>query len=174
VTTIRVARRRKFTSVDRAAVNDSRLSFRARGVLVWLLDKPDDWTTNADKITAAGKEGRDATRAALHELEGCGYLTRRRWRDDSDGKYHSEWTVRERPAGAEPLPISSAGFPPTDNRRGFSRPLTEDEEPKTDLTKLRLKATKDCPSCHGLGYHYHAGAGVDAPCACTFRTKESV
>ncbi|RIK03508.1 MAG: replication protein, partial [Acidobacteria bacterium] len=32
-----------FTILSNAAINDGRLSFRARGVLMWLLSKPADW-----------------------------------------------------------------------------------------------------------------------------------
>lgn len=144
MTAIRVARRRRFTSIDRRALNDAQLSFRARGVLAWLLDKPDDWKTTADTIAAAGAEGRDAIRAALHELERTNYLTRRQWRT-ADGKWASEWTVFEQPNGtepdAEPGRISSDGTGTGNQRRLTSagqphretRPLTEDSGLKTEL-----------------------------------------
>lgn len=78
MTTIRVIRRQRFTTIDRETVNDGRLSFRARGILVWLLDKPDDWRCNADDIAAQTTEGRDAVRSALRELQALDYIVRRR------------------------------------------------------------------------------------------------
>jgi hypothetical protein len=95
VTTIRVAERRRFTQIDRETVNDSRLGFRARGVLTWLLDKTDDWRTNSDAIAHAGKEGRDAVRRALNELEEHGYLVREKVRTD-DGQWVSVATCTNR------------------------------------------------------------------------------
>lgn len=82
MTTIRVHRRKRFTTIDREAANDERLSFRARGILLWLLDKPDDWRCNSDDIAAAGLEGRDAVRAALRELQALDYIVRRREQND--------------------------------------------------------------------------------------------
>lgn len=108
VTTIRVGKRHRYTSIDRSALNDRRLTFRARGVLAYLLDKPDDWKTNADSIAAAGVEGREAVRRALRELEACGYLTRKKWRNPQ-GQWQSEWTVLERPLS--PQRETGAGLP---------------------------------------------------------------
>jgi len=110
VTTIRVEKRHRYTSIDRGTLNDKRLSYRARGILAYLLDKPDDWKTNADAIAAAGREGREAVRRALGELEALGYLERRKWRGKS-GQWLSEWTVLERPNGTEPGRETGAGYP---------------------------------------------------------------
>jgi hypothetical protein len=59
------------------------VSYRAKGILLWLLDKPDDWRTNADAITRAGTEGRDAVRVALCELEDAGYLVREKHQNEN-------------------------------------------------------------------------------------------
>ena len=40
---IRAQRRETFTVVNNTAINDNRLSFRAKGVLVYILSKPDNW-----------------------------------------------------------------------------------------------------------------------------------
>ncbi len=157
MTTIRVAHRHRFTTVDRAALNDAALSFRARGVLVWLLDKPDDWRTTADVIAQAGKEGRDAIRAALTELEQASYLSRKKWRD-STGVWKSEWVVYEQPqtVGTKPGRETSAGYP-----LRITRPQLLNTEQNTEL------ADPDCFDCHGTGVAYYPGAGVDGRCACT-------
>jgi hypothetical protein len=125
MTTIRVDRRDRFTTVDRQLVNDDRLSFRARGILVWLLDKPDGWKAQADSITRRGLEGRDAIRSALRELEAAGYLERIRFRDGS-GRWQSESVIRETPGQRQD------GFPALVSRRRFPRPYNEDCEPKTE------------------------------------------
>lgn len=76
MTTIRVASRSRYTVISNAAINDARLSFRARGVLVWLLAKPDDWTTSAEALASQATEGRDAVRSAMRELANAGYIIR--------------------------------------------------------------------------------------------------
>jgi hypothetical protein len=94
VTTLRIARRRQFVRLDSRAVNDPKLSYRALGVLTWLLEKPDNWTVRSENIAAAKKEGRDAIRTALRELEAAGYLVRNKYRDQA-GVWRSEAVIYE-------------------------------------------------------------------------------
>lgn len=99
MSTIRVTKRERWTTISRETLNDEALSFRARGVLAWLLDKPDDWRCNADTISNHGTEGRDAVRTALSELEEHGYLVRRK-AQDAQGRWSTEIEVYERPTDA--------------------------------------------------------------------------
>jgi hypothetical protein len=85
-------------------VNDQRLSFKARGILIWLLDKPDDWVTSAERIESQGMEGRKAIRSALKELEAFGYLARIKYRDQLH-RWQTEWTVYENPRSEPPTPL---------------------------------------------------------------------
>lgn len=166
MTTIRVGKRKRFTMVDRSTVADVRLSFRARGVLLWLLDKPDDWTTTADAIATHGTEGRDAIRSALRELESCAYLVRRKWRTGT-GTWQSEWTVYERPNGTEPGRETSAGQPMRE-----TRPQELDTETETDLAhdaELKLSADPTCVTCRGQGRSRNPNNGSIIDCFCTYR-----
>lgn len=89
MTTFRVAQRQRYTSIERGTINDKTLSFRARGVLIWLLDKPNDWRCDSEQIANAGKEGRDAIRSALNELAKAGYLQRERVQIEN-----GQWTTQ--------------------------------------------------------------------------------
>ncbi|MFE2149034.1 hypothetical protein ACFXAO_03230 [Streptomyces lavendulae] len=62
-----------YTVLPTATLEDARLSFRARGILAYLLAKPDTWKVAADRIAKAGKEGVEAVRTALRELKDAGY-----------------------------------------------------------------------------------------------------
>jgi hypothetical protein len=131
MTTFRVAERRRFTTVDRETLNDERLSFRARGILVWLLDKPDNWQTSGDAIQRAGTEGRDAVRAALNELEALGYLVRTRSQEKATGRWMTETVIYESPGHTED------GFPGVGNPDvGEPGPLTKTDEQKTEKKSL--------------------------------------
>lgn len=172
MTTIRVERRHRYTSIDRGALNDRRLSYRARGILAYLLDKPDDWKTTADAIAVAGREGREAVRTALNELEAVGYLVRRKWRNEG-GQWASEWTVLERPKGTEPGRETGAGQPPreagpqllkTDTQYGPTEPVSP--------AAVDPNADPDCVQCHGEGHYYFGGSGTDRTCPCTEREHD--
>lgn len=62
--------------VRRASLEDPRLSWEARGVLAYLLVKPDDWEISVTDLYNAGPDGRDKVYRILKELEQLGYLER--------------------------------------------------------------------------------------------------
>ncbi|MEV4741779.1 hypothetical protein [Streptomyces sp. NPDC049555] len=62
-----------FAVLPTATLEDSRLSFRARGILAFLIAKPDDWQARTESIAKEGTEGRDAVRTAVVELKEAGY-----------------------------------------------------------------------------------------------------
>lgn len=62
---------------------DEELSYRALGLLTYLLSRPDGWDVRSQLLSKPeGREGREAVRTALHELGRRGYyrLERRRLR----------------------------------------------------------------------------------------------
>lgn len=75
---IRVSKRERFVVMDKTGLEDSRLSFRAKGLLAYLLTKPDDWTINYRQLVKVGPDRKTATLSALQELESNGYLVRER------------------------------------------------------------------------------------------------
>lgn len=89
-----------FTIVANAVMRDHRLSFRARGIHHFLLSFPSGWRIDSNSIAAAGKEGRDAVRSALRELEDCGYLRRIKERDEQ-GRWVTRTYVSESPLETE-------------------------------------------------------------------------
>lgn len=74
-----------YTVITKSALEDERLSWAARGVLAYLLCKPDNWKTVKDLIGKDRSE-RDAIQSALKELEECGYLSRIQVRGE-----HGRW-----------------------------------------------------------------------------------
>ena len=93
-----------FTILDNAALNDDRLSFRARGVLAYILSKPADWRTTSVALARVAKEGRDAIRAALNELKEAGYVVYEKIRDAATGRIATICTVYE-------VPVEGANSP---------------------------------------------------------------
>lgn len=75
----KAARPRGWTTMPNATLEDGRISFKARGLLAYLVSRPDDWETDSIRLSRslhAQVDGRDAIRAGLTELEKLGYLVR--------------------------------------------------------------------------------------------------
>lgn len=81
--------------IDRAALEDSRLSWKARGILAYLLSKPDDWEVSVKEIWKSGKEGRNVVQACMKELEEVGYAELKTIRDRKGKVVGKQWIIRE-------------------------------------------------------------------------------
>lgn len=81
-----------YTILDNNTIRDQALSYRARGLLMYLLSMPDNWRTSTERLQGFGTEGRDAIRKAIRELEAAGYMRLAKQQDER-GRWHSHWTV---------------------------------------------------------------------------------
>jgi hypothetical protein len=62
-------------------VEDTRLSWAARGLLAYLLSRSDDWKVLVNDLKKRGNLGRDGIYALLRELRSAGYVRFERHRD---------------------------------------------------------------------------------------------
>lgn len=86
-----------YVMIDKYGLNDDRLSWKAKGLLAYLLSKPDDWQVYERDLIKRATDGRDAVRTGLRELEACGYLSRHQVRGEDGSFGHMEYVVYERP-----------------------------------------------------------------------------
>lgn len=97
-TIIRTSKRENpYVMIDKYGLNDERLSWKAKGLLVYLLSKPDDWQVYESDLVKRAADGRDAVRTGLKELMEYGYLSRRQIRGENGSFGHMEYIVYERP-----------------------------------------------------------------------------
>jgi len=78
---LRHRRRANFTILPNEALRDDCLSFRATGLLAYLLSLPDGAAIDSLSLSRRKKEGRDAIRTAFAELENAGYVRRSKERN---------------------------------------------------------------------------------------------
>ena len=108
---IRAARKSQFYSLPTATIDDDRLSWEARGLLVYLLSKPDHWKVqvkdlmNRTKNAIGRSAGRDKVYTIINELRAAGYLVRFFKREDGDfsGVEYEIFDTPDLEAGAEYL-----------------------------------------------------------------------
>lgn len=88
---IRVEKHTKnFVILDKSFLEDKRLSFKAKGILTYLLSKPDNWIVRVNELISASTDGEASIRSALKELEVCGYYKKYRVRTE-DGSKIARW-----------------------------------------------------------------------------------
>ena len=132
---VRESRRERFTVVSNAALEDSRLSFQAKGLLVYLLSKPDGWRVSREHLATVGTNGISSVRAILTELEECGYLSRVR-KAGEHGHFTWESIIHENPLpSAENPPMVN---PPMEKPPVVNRTLVNTERVKKDVVKTEV------------------------------------
>jgi len=101
---------RDFTVIPNRLLRDDAMSYRARGLLAYLLSQPEDWQISSSRLAIESGEGRDAIRRALDELRRAGYLELTK-EQDARGLWASHYTVTDTPWYFRPRPVDN----PVDN-----------------------------------------------------------
>lgn len=97
------APRSNYTVLDNGLLRDRQLSWGARGMLAYLLSKPDGWEVREANLVGesdAPRQGISTVRTILAELETAGYL-RRDWDKDERGRLRRVTEVADHPAFAK-------------------------------------------------------------------------
>jgi hypothetical protein len=85
-----------WTVVDNAVLRDPGLSWRAKGLLAYLLGLPDGWRVNSADLANRATDGIYAVRSIFDELEEAGYLHREK-RQNVSGKWSTHITITGAP-----------------------------------------------------------------------------
>jgi uncharacterized phage protein (TIGR02220 family) len=90
-------RENPYAQIDKRCLEDDRLSWRSKGILAYLLSKPNDWQVSVADLQARGREGREAVQAALKELQAAGYASLQIERGEKGALGGKRWTITEEP-----------------------------------------------------------------------------
>ena len=86
-----------FFILTRDSMQNARLSFEARGVLAYLLSKPDDWELMPEDIASQGNIGKNKAYRIIKELMEHGYITRTMHRNEKKQIIRVDYQVFEKP-----------------------------------------------------------------------------
>jgi len=87
-----------YTVIDNTSINDKRLGAKAKGILTFLISKPDHWYTNYPNLVSSFTDGTCSIRSGIKELIKFGYIIRTQVRKD-DGKFdYYDYAVFEQPS----------------------------------------------------------------------------
>jgi DnaD/phage-associated family protein len=101
-----------YVMLNKQFIYDRRLSFKAKGILAYILSRPDHWQIYEIEIIKHSRDGRDSVRTGIKELINLGYVIRQEKRDEKGRFEGYEYEVFEVPK--EELPKSEN--PTSDNQ----------------------------------------------------------
>lgn len=111
--TIRVVKdkSRPWVQIHKAVLQDQSISWKAKGVMAYLLSLPDDWRIYVRELITHSTDGRDATQSALRELVDAGYVYRVKARARS-GRFIRDyyWVFEEKQSDPIKYLFSSYGL----------------------------------------------------------------
>lgn len=90
-----------FTILDNTLFKDETISWKAKGLLAYLLHLPNDWQIYLEDLKNRSTDGIDSTRSAMNELIEKGYIEREEVREKGKFKGY-EYTVLEKPISVKP------------------------------------------------------------------------
>ena len=73
---LRVKKNTNYTTIANYHLRDESLTWKAKGLLTYLLHLPDDWEIKITQLAKASKDKIDSVRSAISELEFFGYVKR--------------------------------------------------------------------------------------------------
>jgi hypothetical protein len=105
-----------FTTLDNKLIRDNQLSWKALGILTYLLSLPPDFKLYLKMLGNLRPSGRDSTKTGLDELRKYGYLRIEKIRDEESGRFTGNiWEVTDSPNSFESESDSpETDFPNTD------------------------------------------------------------
>lgn len=137
----RVEKTRDFTVMSNHHLRNKNLSLRAKGLLSVMLSLPEEWDYTLKGLAHISKEGVDAIRSAIKELEKSGYIERHRKRNQKGQLKTSEYIIHELPILPEPkqtepiLENPTLDNPTEDKSTQLNTNKSNTKELNTDLIK---------------------------------------
>ena len=132
----RINRDENFSIIGNTILQDHDLSLKAKGMASLIFSLGDGWEVSIERLTAFSKDGRDAVRNAVIELEEAGYLVRERVRGGDGLLGDMDYVISDSPASPKPACENPTQDTTTDNKI-------------THIKETSLKETQDLsPSLH--------------------------
>ena len=92
----RVIKNKNYTVMSNYHLKDKNLSFKAKGLLSYMLSLPDDWDYSIQGLCKASKDNDFSIRSTLKELQENNYLKITKERNKK-GQFEGVYSIFERP-----------------------------------------------------------------------------
>ncbi|MGE6960829.1 DnaD domain-containing protein [Bacillus thuringiensis] len=140
--TFRVNKDKNYTTINNTGLKDTRLSWKAKGILAYILTLPDDWIFYMEEVTKHSKDGIASLKAGMKELKECGYVKRFPIKGE-DGKI-SRWEmiIYEVPQVEKPLVENQlVENPPVENLPVENQSLLSTKELSTNKQNTNIQSS---------------------------------
>ncbi|MDM5258884.1 DnaD domain-containing protein [Bacillus toyonensis] len=144
--TFRVNKDKNYTTINNTGLKDERLSWKAKGILAYILTLPDDWVFYREELSRHAKDGLDSLRAGMKELKEYGYLKRFPVRDDNNKIIKWETIIYEVPQNdplveKPPVEIPPEGKPPVEKPPVENPKLLSTKELSTNKQNTNIQSS---------------------------------
>lgn len=137
--------RTNFTVVPNYLTEDPDLSWKAKGMLVYLLGRPQNWEINIPHLATISTDGENSTRSGFAELEAAGYA--HRLRHTNEAGQVTSWSVYVRQDKNDAWPFEPDGGNPHVDNPDVEKPHVENrDQVSKDITKNVLEPKKEEPN----------------------------
>lgn len=126
-----------YTQIPNAWLRDTRLSYKARGLLAELMTHAPGFKVSRQRLARNGQDGDRAIRTAIAELEAAGYLERSQGRTHDNRFSEAIWTTKD--PSSPSVHFAPAGNAPADN----STPKKKEEEKTEEKKDLAQQVERD-------------------------------
>ena len=92
----KIEKNKNYTIMSNYHLRDKKLSYKAKGLLSFMLSLPEDWDYSLNGLCVISKEGRDGIRSILKELQEHHYLEIEKVRGDK-GYFEYNYLIYETP-----------------------------------------------------------------------------
>ena len=129
----RIEKKNNYTVMSNHHLVNKELSLKAKGLMSYMLTRPDDWDFTLVDLAKRNKECRDTIGDIVKELEKFGYVERHRIRDSKGHFQETEYIVHEEPMRKKPtLDNSALDNPAQENSALLNTEKLNTEIPNTE------------------------------------------
>lgn len=156
----RAKHEKNYTVILNATIQDSRLSWKARGLHHYILSLPDDWDICIAHLSEQSiNDGMAIVKSALKELETFGYLSKVRLKDERGRFLKCVWNIYEtpqvdfqlmdetdmdKPSQESPqVDFPQVDKPQVDKPQVENQPLLSNDLPSTNLPSNKEENTRE-------------------------------
>ncbi|WP_446662988.1 DNA-binding protein [Geobacillus sp. CCR] len=150
---IRVQKNSNYVVMSKVGLHDDRLSWKAKGLLAYMLSMPDNWTFYNEELMKHSPDGSSTFKSAMNELKQYGYVVRQRVKDEKGKFIGWETVVYEHPVDEDHRELENRRSENrrsenrrSENRRSKIDPLLNNKELNNELTNNELINDDDRPN----------------------------